>query len=480
MAEYVVRELKHMGQTYSLPTADWDTWDYFWDGHDWTCIITQDTTMCAKEYNFTNFTVCPWVKVYFCWCWVPVIKACDKFCNAWTIELRSLDICAAEVCLWTYWSVHSHAQTWCFALNYNWWAAWRRWWAWGNCWCPWGDSPTMTWYWETSYSVYWRCTYETKWWCACWDNWWGWAWGSNIYQVSCSHSYYWCPWCNATEFCGWNWAHWLDGNDNRNMCIRSSAQSWWGWGYWVCYWWHGWAWGSWDEWNGWDGWGWGFGRYWWWNGWAWGYWDSGDTWGTWGRGWDSYWWNAWNGWRAWEAYDGWSYSYWHTWYGWAGWNSYRWNGWDGWDDNRWCHSWVHAWKWWCSMFGNAWRWGTGYQSATCANQPWADWWSVFGWAYWLAVFWKVFYNNCIIWCWGQGWRWWDASNDTNYSGSRGWNGWNGWAWAEIKIYYGQNLNTWTILCAEWKGWYGWDGWAWAWNRWCDWEKWSLIFSQIQG
>ena len=80
--------------------------------------------------------------------------------------------------------------------------------------------------------------------------------------------------------------------------------------------------------------------------------------------------------------------------------------------------------------------------------------------YWLLIIARNIYNNKIIWAgwnWGAWIKW-----------------WNGWAWAEIWVFYWDNITKWTITYKEWKWWCAYL----LCNRWCDWAKWKLLLSKI--
>ena len=68
---------------YSESTcADGDLTISAWNVTCWT----DHYFMCAKEWNFNNFTVCPWITVLFCGNDDPVIKVWWTFCNLWVID----------------------------------------------------------------------------------------------------------------------------------------------------------------------------------------------------------------------------------------------------------------------------------------------------------------------------------------------------------------------------------------------------------
>lgn len=356
---------------------------WFGSWADWDCIITTTTYLDAgREYNFNNLTICPNVAVYFEWAWVPTINVWNKFCNLWTIHLKSWFVSNTTKtdCWLSKWTVLCNQATdWWVCCGWQWW----QWWS-GVCgcnWCPWT---------------------ATSWWA-----WWQWWYG-------------WTAWCPASWFNGWNW--WS------GACRSSACGGGWWWGWW---------WGGWRFWNWWNGGDWWYTncqtRWWtWWDGWNSGLYGKGWNGWTW---WTTYGWNGWCGWNGWNGWCGWNGGNWTRdedgWNGgcwvlrwWNGWNSPRNNGWNGGDaitNVYWFHlnarqiynNVVNAsgWQWWNGWYGGDWHWWdwwngwNGWQMIISYETMLRQWnFSVSGWSGWCGGAWYKASVNWCPWCaWTAGW-----------------------------------------------------------------------------
>lgn len=385
--------------------------DIFWDWSDWNCVIEKDDSTCWNvfipvwEYNFNNLTICEWVKLRFCWEWVPIIRVKENFINDWCIILRNPLVCCSctlyEPLLWkqitttkndcydcaltTYNCIYDRVGT---PANWKWWA----WWAKTNscsssyCYCNW---EWWCWWWAwLAWSAWWNGTgngYNTAcWWCgwAGWTSayanaWWGWWWGWGMSRCNYSKAANWWAWQNAPG--DWIWWRWWDWAGPGYRCCNLD---WWPWG-WGWYWYRQW----WDWWTGWKsnfnfwwnyyacishpGWDWWDSYMWkWWNGWAW-YYVTNCYW-TWGNWWWSYYWDWWQ-WGLWCTRWGWWWSMFWNWWGtyWTYWSK----------------------LWWSSIYWNAWNWSTKWN--------WMSWWAIsWWWSYWLWLFVKNFNLHWQIW-----WPW---------------------------------------------------------------------------
>lgn len=498
----------HCWCTYTFWNAKWLPEEAFWDWSDWDCTVCYDAETVwnvfweAKEYNFDNLTICEWVKLRFCWQWVPIIRVKNCFINEWEINLRAplLNIWQTIEEKYTWKEISSYKND-CYDIalaHYNtmvsccetlkscltlenlsgvrasWWASGQTcagwfWWAW---WVGWWWTQLNWWAWCNWYAGYsissnwwaaWTSSYENAWW------WWGWWWFWAVYwsktMVNEAQA-----WGNAWDWIWWKWWNWatvilIDNSryTDSTLC-HAGAWAWWGWWWWYC------QWGDW-----WD---------WWnitaccctnkacksWNWWNW---------------WNSYLWKAWKWWSSW----------WSTttsncpgkWWNW--WCSYYWDWWDAWYTIYWSSI-----KWWCSIY---WKWWS------------VNWWYIASWYWWDSVYWNWWYasSNCgsVYWWnsyywnwWGvyaySGrpgcsvyWNWWDSSSCCHSYTNNWWHSiyWKGWATCNASSYYWWNWIEWWINCywtwADWvttRYWIAWWWVYWLWlfanslnNEWCIYWRW---------
>ena len=477
----------------------------YWNWADWDCIITEDTVMQAKEYQFCNFIVCAWKTVSFYWDWPVVIKACNAFCNFGTIDLRGCkwvpDITKNFYMYWTvgnvpsscvwdkdscevYWWKWGINLRWTSSDNFRWWDGWWQ----SQQWC---QAP-----WDWLCECCRQCAHAA-WWLSC-DTSWGWGgWGSGIYRPA-------WDWCAASnEECwgnGWDWSH----------SQYQTRWAWWGWGWFGSV-----RWGNWGKWWAWNE-KWGNGWMWWgsvtgtgWNGWqGWDWFCAANclSWypGNWGKGWFSLcgiwgtggdawiwrrtqpncWWDWWDStYWTWGAWGNWAYIYWccyctnQNFSYWGKWGMSLFGTWGNWWlwGSWWCAgctvmtcmNWSSGWAWWDSFF---WKWGNWgkWGDASCPNRCWGNWgrgWDAVGWQYWLLILANEWINNKICGkggCWWEGWAWW-CSPQTNAACLWWWVGWrwgNGWNWATVTVFYNNTFTAWTADL-QWGA-----GWAWG-TGWCN-------------
>lgn len=497
-------KIMHCWCTYNVNwSSTWISKDIFWDGSDGNCTIEYDASTCwnvfleARAYNFNNLTICPNVKLRFCWEWVPILRVKNHFVNDWEIILRNPLLCnnssytdkylkasintkcnylvstarnlynrlscenlmCSPACWWLWWPyMWKDCYRECTWANnsYHWWDWWAAWNPWEN-WCPWYYCNAAC----TSYVWAWWA-----WWTSSYNNATAWGWGWWSFDSWGSWHYSGKRWCNAPwDWIWWDWWAWWSTLRNQcNWCCAwSYSHQWWGWWwgwYWYC------QWGNW-----WDA-----GTLYWCNSeypcqcacWcsSWQWWDWGNSimwkWGNWWK-----WRNSWDCWHCW---------------GWMWWCSYYWDWWAWWeglDTNAICKI-YHTWKWWCSVFGNWWFWCWWWNSlygkwwcwwqdmqwnycwgtwmdwgdvlcGTCTGRWWRAWW----WVYWLWLFAKSITNN-----WTIMWRWWDSWKNICWYRCYIWTD-----WAQIRMVYENCCNTWTI-CLR--------GWCWSTN----WADWKLYNHQI--
>lgn len=416
-------KIMHCWCTYNINGSWWwtnITEEIFWDWSDWNCTIAYNANtlwnvfMEAKEYNFCNLTIDSWVKLRFCWNWVPVLRVKNCFVNNWDILLRNPLISSTvsyEVpYLWKSIrtrcnNLYNDALSWVDALTEDnlkycriasWWkyevsAGCRRcmsqWWDWWNlCTCA---SPSS----GTQYIAAWGSSSYAN---ASW--WWGWWYHYDACEPSTV--YRWCNWCDAPS--DWVWWDWGWGYHNW----------WWGW-FWYC------QWGNWWGTNGCSCWNW----------WAWG---------------NSIIWN-WGNWWNWDC----PWNWWCSIYG---------NWWDSWDYS--CYSRMCCYtRWWASIYGNWWTWSFCWWISLfwkwwdwcCRAWIWLEWWiwcfsRVWWWVHWLWLFAKDLNNQWMI-----NWKWWDTCSW--YSCRCKWSD-----WAEVYMVYENLTNLWNICVREWywsTNWYSW-------------------------
>ena len=496
-----------------------------WDWSDWNCVISSDTIMEAKKYNFENFTVCSWVKLCFCWDAIPVIKVRCLFDNQWEIYLQNIHLTEkianiispiwivktvanikwlseiVEEIWWDWWYRGRRLGAWWVVCWYCW-ANWGDWWWIWESWCNWCDDWTRTWWAGWTWTEF------------AWGGWWWWAWWC--------WSVVWCNWWNASWCTWWKWGDWW------------TCWWWWGgWWFWLC------QWGDW--WNWWAGnvsWSWG--NWWnscclWWNWWNW--WGGSTSYAQltdWWRWWDWYccWWNWWAGGAFWNWWDwgNWIMVKWWNW--WCASTTCWWRGWNWWYSVYWC--WWNWWAWWCGSsrqrwdWGNWWywyiRWGNWWKGGDCSGDyPWWDWWrwgdsylqwwTWWEWGCWLSAarhnwwdWWDsrmwmytlVVFGDCICawiicwpwWNWGNWWKWWN-NNCCTYSWWNWWNWWRGWDWWNAYLVYRTCGIEWCYYVKWWKGGCWWRWWTtclgpisnvadaincvWRnWKDWTDWKDWEVI------
>ena len=430
--EYTLTKIIRNWDEYILP---WSTQriskKIFWTWCDWDCVIEYDdsikwnTFLEAREYNFNNLTICSWVKLRFCWTWIPVIRVKENFNNYGTICLRNpllstdsqyaepyskMVLCSCKNDNYSSaLSIYNNLQIECLkSTPSKWWCCKTysadnskdmpsKWWCWWTFYAP----PTIE-YWplceghQTHSAAWWANTeYAGGWW---------WSW----WYISCScisrqwTELQWCPWCPAVWCNWWNWwpaCNWWNW--------------WWWWGFWMCNWWDWWYW-----------------HCWWW------YW------------WNAIYWNAWN-WWCWCIQP------------WWWWCSYYWNWW------MWWRATSTSWPGWCSVFGNWWI-TPNTICSSCSQYVHVKWWSSVFWNWWNGA-----YCACDCWCWitwSIAWWWiydiwlYAKSFSNNWSILWNWNKWisSWWArWAKMHFVYSSLISNWTITC--------------AWN-WC--PDWCVVTCQI--
>jgi len=496
-----------------MTVSNFIQWVIYWDWRDWDCIIDTDSTICAKEYQFKNLTICSWVTLRFCWEWVPIIRVSECFCNLWEIDLYAWHYIkdtteAHSSTMWTIKWLHnipwgkvpdvlwwwmggrfwmSPAYVCDDSCNHNFWRGWDWWWEWES-WTQW----CRTW-------IYW-CVWK-PWWNAWVCSWWWWGWWG-----FCNDQFpAWCNWCDWWNCIWWNW--W-------NSCW------WWGgWWYWYLKGWDWWCSISFTWWNGWDSmycwWNWGYWLLAWWNWWWWYYCCWGDWWCTsnWDNCWETvetrwvWWWTFyWTPWKWW--YPNWKWWMW-VFVNWADWIScttcyyqqvvgcrrnYNWDWWDSifcswwkwWDGRVSGYCTTHWWNW--GRWRNWWDWGSipyyganpEYRTHMRAWNWWDAWWNI----YWLGLFINHWYNNCINasgWNWGNAWcvDYW-ALDSSSMNMDIHWK-WIWWNWADWWIVYliSKDFDEWCIDVSWWKGW------CWAYSCYCncyicpevlnwkDWKDWCI-------
>ncbi len=502
----------------------------YWTGKDWSCIITEDTVMEAREYEFCDFIVCSWKTVTFSWAWPAMIKACNVFCNLWTIDLRSKDpIPSSSKTYYLFWEIANVASNvawdssceaygWHWGINKRWsWSNYFRWWEWWAQWQNWCAAPG-DWYCECCSA----CPHAS-WWNSHEESWgWGWGWSGINYPAY--------AWASATNACCW--AAWWNWSSNSFQ----TWWAWWGWGwFWITRWWNWGKWGAWIEqwWNGW--------MWWWsitWTGWTgWQWWDTycqanrTSSWYNpwdWGKGWFSLrwtwgtWWLAWcwrrtcaNRWGdwwdsvywTWGTWGNWNYAYWcvHCCFcasNWGNWwmsvfgnwgNGWVWGCW-GCQDNATAFrvNWGIGWNGWNTFYwkaGNGWLWWNTLCAWNCWGK-WGNWGNAVWWQYWLLIIANEWTNNKICgkgWCWWAGWKWW-CSPQNNAACLWWWVGWN-WGrwgnWGNVTIFYNNSFSQWTIDLTWWAWW---AAWGWGCNAcncpsasgtaWASGTNWTLIVTQM--
>lgn len=502
----------------------------YWTGKDWSCVITEDTVMEAKEYEFCDFIICAWKTVSFYGNWPAMFKVCNIFCNMWTIDLRSKNTipgCSksyymfwevANVASKKGWDISCEAYWWRWGINNRWSSSdYFRWWdGWGQS-QNWYEAPG-DWYCDCCSA----CMHAVWWPTNEWAGWW-WGWGSWI-------TYWAGNWYAGNENC-W-WAGWMWSSTSPS--IFQTWWGWWGWGWfwvtrwgtwgrwgsWICKGWNGWMWWgtiTWTGWTGWQGWDWYCatnitGNWYPWD-WGKGWFSLCWTWGTWWVAWlwfrnqINYWWEWWDSvYWTWGTWGNWAYAYWCTWTWqqrsyWGKWGTSifgNWgNGWLGWcwaceNNTNMNVDWGYGWTWWDSFYwkaGNGWKWG---DTINTGRQWWAGWkWGdAVWWQYWLLIIANQWTNNKICGKGGCWWTWWAGwcSPTTNAACLWWWVGWNwgdGWDGANVTIFYNNTFSQWSIDIA----WWAWGaGWAWwknacncasaSWTAWTSWSNWILTITQM--
>ena len=362
--EFIIADSQNIYQNKKIKAISFLQRPRYWDGSDWECVIDEDTTIQAREYNFVNLTICPWKTLCFCGEWVPLLRAIQYICNMWTIDTY-WDICWASICSMSAWEIKSKLD--CYSLDWGqWWRYCVYGWDWWSMWCSWCNwcqycfNPWTWWTWT-----------ETAWWWGWW--WWGWM---DI----------WWNWCNASWWYWWDWwIWWYSSHSSRD------AWDWWWGGFWLLGWWNWWTWGCYTS-----------GRWWkWWNWWnslLWNWWN----WGAWWY-WCPTWWDWWNWWD------------WRNWWNWWSWWSWRYNRWIWWNWGNWL--WLHYWLWLFSKtiisccidarWWNWWNWWASFNSSNGWN--WWSWWDI-----------HIIYSDCLDYdtidvSWWTGW-----------CGCWGWSNWSNW------------------------------------------------------
>lgn len=498
----------------------WISWDIWSTWADWDCTITSCTTLEAKEYNFDTFTLK--APLFFCWPWIPVIKA-NHLCFCWNIQLgASPDQIWNITCYYNVaWCVRNISNkyptpvicltrwVWTCYCGYGWeaWQPWQgwtcggwAWWQWANCaWWGWG------WGWS-GWGAWWNATTNCGW---AWWTWWAWRWSWwNGWYWDLRWWAGWVWWCSSNCFswswwtwwpskcCGWCWWRWWCMNLTSNFTVNCSyvifsTWTWWQWWDWCYRWWMGWCW--------------------WvvtWTGIMYVCWDNSVRFSAWWCWWNSIWTSC--GWTWWNGYyvDWITICWWaddtscidiEIWSWWKWWNSLSWRWWNGWDWWKFCCSvkvlpnnsyqfldWWNGWDWWTWC-----RWGSGWDAwcfmFNCTARPWMVthtyliWWNGWDWTCWWWDGWCgwlcALLNNDWTWLcclWYPGWKWWNAYSSLYWlvlsarcidwyvnNATICWTGWCWWCW-------------WDWWCPQREVW--WPGWDWG-NGW-DWADVHIIYGDM--